>query len=627
VGRDTVHPWTPHELAGRGDVVRRLADRGWRRLWWAALGMWLAMPAAAGPLTGPVLDAGRAVVVEDIVQLPFSSGSPPHARLNVLREAPDGSGRLFVNDLRGPLHVIDGVAVHTYMDFSVLFSELKTSPGLASGFVSFAFHPDFANNGLFYTVHSEFVGEVDPNLLPTLETEVIQHSILTEWQATDPALNAFSGSSRELIRIGSHHNHHNMGEISFDPAASPGHAGYGLLYIAAGDFGSVQSGQPAHLQRLDTPYGAILRIDPLGGSFMRGGTTYDYGIPGDNPFANDGDPDTLDEIYAYGFRNAHRIVWDTAFSGESFATDIGEENIEEIDVLTTGANYGWPEREGNRAIDVDVSLSNVFPLPPNDATFGYTYPAAQYDHDDVSGSWSAIAGGVVYRKSIATALHGELIFGDIVDGSLFHVAVDDLLVADDGDPATTASIYELEVIRDGATSSLLEVVRDELVLPSLLRTDLRIGHDLAGEIYITTKRDAFVRKLTPIEVAYPNGWQLEGTAVGGNTISFTVSGVALQITTTAGQTAAEVAEAMVDEIQQNATLQGLEIYGFSTDEHVLTNGTPDAFTSGDPGIVEAPPPAQEVPLTSIFGTGALLIALLGVGARAAQRPPRSFERQ
>jgi len=579
----------------------------------AALLLLLPCVGGAGPLSGTVHDEGLAVVVEDVIQLPSSSGSPPYARLNVLVEAPDGSGRLFVNDLRGPLYAIDGPSVHTYMDFSLLFLNLKTSPGLASGFVSFAFHPDFANNGLFYTVHTEEANQIPPaNLGPALPADIVQHSILTEWNADDPALDTFSGDSRELIRIASPHNHHNLGEISFNPASGPGAADYGYLYIAAGDFGSVENGQPEQLQRLDTPYGSLLRIDPLGGSFERNSTSYDYAIPSSNPFANDGNPATLGEIYAYGFRNGHRVVWDTEHSGATFVTDIGEENIEEIDVLSSGANYGWPEREGTYAIDVSTSLGDVFPLPPNDASFGYSYPAAQYDHDDTGGFWVAVAGGAVYREDFAVSLYGDLVFGDIVDGSLFYASVADLEAADDGDPTTTASIYRLGVLRDGAASSLLDIVRDALGNPSNSRTDLRIARSGAGGIYITTKRDAFVRKLVPVEHAYPNGWSLIGVAVGGNPIDFTVEGVALQITTTATQTAAEVAEAMVSEIQLHPTLQGIQIYGFAMGGRVLTNGATNEPSIGDPGISLDTPAA--VPAISGWGAATLALSLLAAAA-------------
>ena len=92
------------------------------------------------------------------VQLPATVGAGGRTRINGLHEAPDGSGRLFVNDLRGPLYVISGTTVTTYLDLAVLRPLSKTSPGLASGFNSFVFHPGFASNGLFYAVHAELRG-------------------------------------------------------------------------------------------------------------------------------------------------------------------------------------------------------------------------------------------------------------------------------------------------------------------------------------------------------------------------------------------------------------------------------------------------------------------------------------
>ena len=53
-----------------------------------------------------------------------------------------------------------------------------------------------------------------------------------------------------------------------------------------------------------------------------------------------------DEIWAYGFRNAHRLSWDLA-DGTMFAADIGMNNIEEINRVTIGGNYGWPAVEGS----------------------------------------------------------------------------------------------------------------------------------------------------------------------------------------------------------------------------------------------------------------------------------------
>ncbi|MEM7315091.1 MAG: hypothetical protein AAF497_18250, partial [Planctomycetota bacterium] len=139
----------------------------------------------AGPLTGPILNEGLTVDVEDLVQVPTSSASEPLARINMLVEAPDGSGRLFINDLRGRLYVLDGSTLLTYMDLAAEVP-LRTAPGLATGFVSIAFHPEFSTNGLFYTVHTEDVGATPVNLEPAIAATYIQHSILTEWTVTDP---------------------------------------------------------------------------------------------------------------------------------------------------------------------------------------------------------------------------------------------------------------------------------------------------------------------------------------------------------------------------------------------------------------------------------------------------------
>jgi hypothetical protein len=452
----------------------------------------LPQAALAGALAGTILDAGVSAVLEDVVQLP-ASGSSPNARINVLREAPDGSGRLFVNDLRGPLHVIDGGSTSLYLDMDVLRPDMKTSPGLASGFVSFTFDPDFANNGIFYTAHTEFVDTTPPTHVPAETATILHHAVLTEWTATNPAANAWAGTTRELIRIAAAHHSHNMGELSFDPNLSSGHPDYGQLYVSAGDYGSIHRNDPAQLQRLDTLFGAILRIVPSGGN----GSPYSYGIPTDNPYVSDGDPDTFAEIYAHGTRNAHRLTWSRQGFGGPFISDIGELNLEEVNVLGNGRNYGWPEREGTYAIDVDTDKSSVFALPGNDATFGYTYPAAQYDHQD----GRAIAGIVIDEANPASRLHGKLIFGDIVEGHIFYADAGSVVTADDGDPSTTANVFTLTLIHGGVEKTLLQVVRDELANQSLARADLRFGSDEAGTMYVMTKQDGFVRRLVPETVS------------------------------------------------------------------------------------------------------------------------------
>ena len=71
----------------------------------------------------------------------------------------------------------------------------------------------------------------------------------------------------------------------------------------------------------------------------------DYTIPTANKFAADGDPKTLGEIYAYGFRNAHRLSWDMPTARCSPPTSAWT-TIEEINIVRNGENYGWMKREG-----------------------------------------------------------------------------------------------------------------------------------------------------------------------------------------------------------------------------------------------------------------------------------------
>ena len=85
------------------------------------------------------------------------------ARINMLREEPGGAGRFFVNDLNGPLYILDRKtrAFTTYLDFNGrdkrpgLFDKLPFEAGFANGFIAFQFDPDYRRNGKFYTIHLE----------------------------------------------------------------------------------------------------------------------------------------------------------------------------------------------------------------------------------------------------------------------------------------------------------------------------------------------------------------------------------------------------------------------------------------------------------------------------------------
>ena len=112
----------------------------------------------------------------------------------------------------------------------------------------------------------------------------------------------------------------------------------------------------------------------------------DYTIPADNQFQADGDPKTLGEIYAYGFRNAHRLAWDLT-DGTLFVGDIGMNHIEEVNIVSNGGNYGWMTREGyweNGMIRTGGALNQLSELPGDvlrsAGRDAFIYPVAMYDH-------------------------------------------------------------------------------------------------------------------------------------------------------------------------------------------------------------------------------------------------------
>jgi hypothetical protein len=301
---------------------------------------------------------------------------------------------------------------------------------------------------------------------------------------------------------------HPFGYVGFNPTARPGDADYGLLYTSGSDLGFSNGGgphanNPTQTQRLDSVITAILRFDPRSPS-VSGGTKGlgDYTIPASNPFASDNDPKTLGEIYAYGFRNAHRISWDMT-DGTMFASDIGMNHIEEINIVHAGRNYGWMKREGyweNGMFRPGGALNQLYELPA-DVLAGrtkdeFTYPVAIYDHND----GQAVTGGFAYYGRIP-ALRGKFVFGDIQRGRLFAADVAAMKKADDGIPQTVAPVEEIQLyVKDSAGErvyvSLRELV-ERTMGASMVRADLHISRSRDGELFVTSRQDGVIRTLVP----------------------------------------------------------------------------------------------------------------------------------
>jgi len=318
----------------------------------------------------------------------------------------------------------------------------------------------------------------------------------------------FQGTRRELLREAHvvQNLTHPMGAVEFNPTAKPGDPDYGLLYTSGSDHGfsnggGPNAGNPTQTQRLDSIITAILRFDPRSPKVTGGVKGLgDYTIPMANKFASDGDPKTLGEIYAYGFRNAHRLSWDT--DGTMFASDIGMDNIEEINIVRNGENYGWMKREGywENGRSRGGELNQLFPLPPDVLSGrvkdGFTYPVAIYDHDE----GRAVTDGFVYRGRIAV-LRNKFVFGDVQSGRIFVTDLAELKKADDGIPQTVAPIEEIQLYTRDANGKRVDVSLQELINQTMgatiSRADLHISRTRDGELLITSRQDGMIRMLVP----------------------------------------------------------------------------------------------------------------------------------
>ncbi len=303
-------------------------------------------------------------------------------------QAPDDrSNRIFVVEKKGKIKVFSNeVNVATSATFLDLSNTLSTVS--EQGLLGLAFHPNYDANGFFYVCYNS-----SENL-----------SVISRFTVSSSDINIADASSElVLLEISQPFTNHNGGQIVFGPE--------GYLYIAMGDGGS--GGDPLnHGQNTTSLLGSIIRIDVDANE-----SGFNYGIPLDNPFVNTND--IRDEIYAYGFRNPWRMSFDSQ-TGNLWTGDVGQGKIEEIDIVTSGGNYGWKFFEGTDCFSGDCNASGLIP------------PLFEYNHDN--GDLS-ITGGYVYRGSVLTSLQGKYIYGDFASGRIWALeengANNELLIESD----------------------------------------------------------------------------------------------------------------------------------------------------------------------------------------------------
>lgn len=430
-------------------------------------------------LIPPVEKSSLVIELEEWTQIPLAPNRRPDKGIATLRSSPRKDGAVFISDQMGVIYRVMDRKVAVFLDIRGQFPAFVFEPGIATGLGSFAFHPDFLSNGLFYTTHAEITPSkpaineswYEQVVIPNLGTPPL-YWILSEWHVSDPTAERFAGIRREVLRLKTPTTAHGCQDIAFAPVTDRNDLDYGLLFIGVGDGGSVNLKMPELSHTPRSLLGTLLRIDPRGKNAPAGG----YGIPADNPFAQSADPLARPEIWAYGFRNPHRMCWDLSYGKRLFLADIGESNVEEINLIEKGGDYGWNRIEGRARVDVMKDAKFVQPATAAELA-PYRLPFGAYDHTD----GRAISGGFVYRGPIE-ALQHKYIFGDIVTGRLFFMRMDEKL--------SDAKVYELNVEREGVASSIA-------ALSHTKRAHLRIGYDeQTGDLFFMTKEDGRVRRVT-----------------------------------------------------------------------------------------------------------------------------------
>ncbi|HET9580173.1 MAG TPA: PQQ-dependent sugar dehydrogenase [Usitatibacter sp.] len=324
--------------------------------------------------------AAFATPAADLIALrPFASGLEFPVEIV---HAGDGSGRLFVVEQAGRIRVVNADGTVRPTPFLDIVPQVRS--GGEQGMLGLAFHPGFAQNGLFFVYYT--VPPLDPADGGN-EIRLVRYKRL----ATDPNV-ADYGSAETILSIPHpQFGNHNGGKIAFGPD--------GYLYIGVGDGGGAGDSFNAAQNLLDLR-GKLLRIDVDAGPR--------YGVPPSNPFANrDG---ARGEVYAYGLRNPWRFSFDRE-TDDLFIADVGQNLWEEVDfaaaTTAAGRNFGWPAHEG----------THCFRPASGCALAGETLPIIEYGHDSQGGF--SVTGGFRYRGHDVPELQGRYVYGDYVSGRIW----------------------------------------------------------------------------------------------------------------------------------------------------------------------------------------------------------------
>jgi glucose/arabinose dehydrogenase len=386
-----------------------------------------AGPAAAAeplpdPIPGPIQASGVQVDYETVATglvSPTGATAPPGERNHIY--ITDQNGKIWGLELHGKRRKwvaadLTGLMVD---DLAKVFG----APYDERGLLGLAFDPNFWRNGMLYTFTSE-----NPTAPPDFTTQPGVRpgggqAVVTRWKVRDVTqrhLRVNPASRVVLMRIDKPQFNHNGGELAFGPDR--------MLYISVGDGGAEDDQGPGHVpggnaQSLapGNVLGKVLRIDPHKHNSANG----KYGIPRSNPFVG---RRGANEIWAMGFRNPYRFSFDPN-DGRLLVADVGQNDIEEVDVVRRGRNYGWPRKEGTFIYDQNGEESGFAARRSPGVPADLVDPVLEYDHTAPGGrrcgsegstaancNGIAVVGGYVYRGKNVPDLRGRYVFGDYSRG-------------------------------------------------------------------------------------------------------------------------------------------------------------------------------------------------------------------
>ncbi len=399
-----------------------------------------AVPPAGGPARGPGGSgaargqrgaAGPAANTYPYIVQPALGGAAFEQPAAIVA-APGDTNRLFVVEKPGRIIVIPDVTKPERVTFLDITDKVGNSDG-EMGLLALAFHPDWKNNRQFYLWYT---------LNATTADGTGRHERLARFtiSATD-ANKADPTSEAPLITQFDQAPNHNGGQLAFGPD--------GYLYVSLGDEGGAND-QYQNSQRIDKDFFAgLLRLDvdkkpgslaPNPHPAVHAGT---YAIPADNPWVGATTFNTLPvdpakvhtEFYAVGLRNPWRFSFDPV-TKLLWLGDVGQDRIEEVDIIRRGGNYGWNYREadepffllprGNRRGNpADATAPAAPPTPVRVPPAGVTFdePVFSYFHPGIGGTpadtGNSISGGFVYRGKALPALNERYLFADYQSGFIW----------------------------------------------------------------------------------------------------------------------------------------------------------------------------------------------------------------